>query len=146
MSDNNKAIDTYTNDHLLSHILKLITTSNDDENILIKRLPYSQSYDHIDKIFNAQLINKNIIIFYSFANSNNQKHISQIIQSELIHKHFTQFNHLYNYDLYTTTDELLKIETKQNIPILVTIFINNQYSDQKEIETKLVNNLYFNKN
>ena len=133
MSENNNAIDEYTNNHLISHILKLTNTSKEDENVFIKRLPYSQSYDHIDKIFNTQFINKNIIIFYSFANSNNQKHISQIIQSELMHKHFTQLNHLYNYDLYTITDELLKIETKQNIPILVTFFINNQYSDQKEV-------------
>jgi len=52
-------------------------------------------------------------------------------------------------DLYINEEifsHLLKIQKKENIPILVTIFVNNHYQDQKEIETKLVNNLYFNKN
>lgn len=146
MTEDNKAIDLYINEDIFSHILKIINIKSNDEDLLVKRLPYSQSYDHIDKIFDEQIINKNIVIFYSFANSNNQKHISQIIQSERIHKQFTQLNHLYNYDYYSTTDELLKIQKKENIPILVTIFVNNHYQDQKEIETKLVNNLYFNKN
>ncbi|CAI8508090.1 unnamed protein product [Hanseniaspora opuntiae] len=136
MSDVNKAIDSYINQDIFAHILKILNFKNEDENLLIKRLPYSQSYNHIDNIFTDQLINKDIIIFYSFNNSNNQKHISQIIQSENLQSHFLQLNHLYNYDLYSTTDELLKIQQKQHIPILVTIFLNNSFQDQKGIANK----------
>ncbi|CAI8508543.1 unnamed protein product [Hanseniaspora opuntiae] len=146
MSDVNKAIDSYINQEIFAHILKILNFKSEDENLLIKRLPYSQSYNHIDNIFTDQLINKDIIIFYSFNNSNNQKHISQIIQSESLQSHFLQLNHLYNYDLYSTTDELLKIQQKQNIPILVTIFLNNSYQDQKELQIKLENVLNFNIN
>lgn len=146
MSDINNSIDSYINQYIFKHILKILNFNKDDQRLLIKRLPYSQSYKHIDKIFNDQLIKKDIIIFYSFNNSNNQKHVSQIIQSQNLQKHFVQLNHLYNYDLYSTTDELLKIQQKQNIPILVTIFLNNDYQDQKEIQTKLENILNFNVN
>ena len=146
MSDVNKAIDSYINQDIFAHILKILNFKSEDENLLIKRLPYSQSYNHIDNIFTDQLINKDIIIFYSFNNSNNQKHISQIIQSENLQGHFLQLNHLYNYDVYSTTDELLKIQQKQHIPILVTIFLNNNFQDQKELQIKLENVLNFNIN
>lgn len=146
--EKNDKINIYVQEQLLNNrILKVLKLQSNDNDLLIKRLPYAQSYDFIDKNFNEKEENKkDIIVYYSFASSNNQKHISQILQSEILNKEYLQYNKLFNYDDYVRVDELLKVDVKQNVPILFTIFINKKSPQLKEYQLKLVNNLAFNQN
>ncbi|XBW38244.1 hypothetical protein QEN19_003833 [Hanseniaspora menglaensis] len=146
--ERNIRISAYINEHILDlNILKVLRLASNDKCLVIKKLPYAQAYDFIDKHLNdADENKKSIFIYYSFASSNNQKHISQIIQSQVLAKEYVQFNKLYNYDEYVRVDELLKIDSKQNIPILFTIFVKKTSPELKEYTLKLLNNLKFNEN
>lgn len=147
--ERNERINEYVKEDLLrSSILRVLKLDDESDEILIKRLPYSQSYDFIDKQFkeNGGTIRKDVIVYYSFSSNNAQKHVSQIIQSKVLQDEYKQYNKLFNYDEYVRVDDLLKVDIKQNIPILFTIFIANQCPELKDYQLKLVNNLKFNEN
>lgn len=147
--ERNERINEYVKEDLLrGSILRVLKLEAESDELLIKRLPYSQAYDFIDKNFheNGDKNKKDVIIYYSFSSNNTQKHVSQIIQSQVLQSEYKQYNKLFNYDEYVRVDDLLKVDIKQNIPILFTVFIAKHFSELKAYQLKLVNNLKFNEN